>query len=155
MGIVATCNAGAAANPTPELPRRPSKPGTTQHHGSGKKPLNGRNKRSNSNRFVIQPSLRALPLLVIGQVSFRVLSVYDAQQRSLRRGDEHTRNLGVVEPLYEAPQPGVGAGRRGARLHRFVDRFAAIAGQRLPAQPAEDDPIIGGNDADIVSRLAV
>ncbi len=38
MGIVATCNAGAAANPTPELPRRPSKPGTTQHHGSGKKP---------------------------------------------------------------------------------------------------------------------
>ena len=99
MGIVATCNAGAAANPTPELPRRPSKPGTTQHHGSGKKPLNGRNKRSNSNRFVIQPSLRALLLLVISQVSFRVLSVYYAQQPSLRRGDKHASYLGVIQTL--------------------------------------------------------
>ncbi len=113
MGIVATCNAGAAANPTPELPRRPSKPGTTQHQGSGKKPLNGRNKRSNSNRFVIQPSLRASMLLVIGQVFFRVLSVYDAQQPSLRRGDEHASHISVMETFHEGLQLGVGARRRG------------------------------------------
>jgi hypothetical protein len=63
MGIVATCNAGAAANPTPELPRRPRRPGTTQHHGSGRKPLNGLNNRSNSTSRVIHPSLRTVNAL--------------------------------------------------------------------------------------------
>lgn len=51
-GIVATCNAGATASPTPELPTRPSKPGTTHHQGSGNRPLNGRSNRSNSQKRI-------------------------------------------------------------------------------------------------------
>jgi hypothetical protein len=38
-GQVSTCNAGARASPAGVPPRKPSKPGTTHHQGSGSNPL--------------------------------------------------------------------------------------------------------------------